>query len=102
MISFVISLALLVIGYIVYGRVVERVFSPDDRPTPVILNADGMESVAMPTWKAFIVQFMNIAGTGPIIGAILGAAYGPAAFYWIVLGSIFGGAVHDYLSGMFS
>lgn len=102
MYSFFIALALLIVGYFVYGRIVEKVFSPDDRPTPVTLHSDGVESVAMPTWKMFIIQFLNIAGTGPIIGAILGAAYGPAAFLWIVLGSIFGGAVHDYLSGMYS
>lgn len=102
MISFIIAIALLVIGYLIYGRVVERVFSPDDRPTPVKLNADGVESVALPTWKVFIVQFMNIAGTGPIFGAIMGALFGTSSYLWIVFGCIFGGAVHDYLSGMLS
>lgn len=102
MYSFIIAIVLLVIGYLVYGRVVERAFSPDDRPTPVMLHADGVESVAMPTWRVFIVQFMNIAGTGPIFGAIMGAMFGTSSYLWIVFGCIFGGAVHDYLSGMLS
>src|SRR3712207_6227496 len=100
MISFTISLVCLVIGYMVYGRFVERVFGPDDRPTPAVAMSDGVDYVALPNWKVFMIQFLNIAGTGPIFGAIMGAWYGPAAYLWIVLGSIFAGAVHDYFSGM--
>lgn len=102
MFSFLISLAALVVGYLLYSRFVERVFSPDDRPTPAISRADGVDFVALPTWKVFMIQFLNIAGTGPIFGAIMGAWYGPWAYFWIVLGSIFAGGVHDYLSGMLS
>ncbi|MBO4570733.1 MAG: carbon starvation protein A [Bacteroidales bacterium] len=103
MYSFLISVALLVIGYLLYGRFVERVFGPDpNRPTPAISKADGIDYIAMPTWKVFMIQLLNIAGTGPIFGAILGAQFGPACYLWIVIGCIFGGAVHDYLSGMLS
>ena len=86
----------------VYGKFVERVFGPDDRPTPAVSMADGMDYVALPGWKIFMIQFLNIAGTGPIFGAIMGAWYGPVAYLWIVLGCVFAGAVHDYLSGMLS
>ncbi len=103
MISFIISLALLVGGYFVYGRFVERVFgSEPSRPTPVTRMADGIDYVELPTWKIFLIQFLNIAGLGPIFGAIMGVMYGPAAFFWIVFGTIFAGAVHDYFSGMLS
>lgn len=103
MITFVISLLLLVAGYALYGWLVERVFGPDPaRTTPSYSMRDGVDFVPMPTWRVFLVQFLNIAGTGPIFGAIQGILFGPAAFVWIVLGSIFGGAVHDYLSGMMS
>ena len=103
MFSFIISLAALVLGYLLYGKFVERVFRPDrDRPTPAISKADGVDFVALPTWKVFMIQFLNIAGTGPIFGAIMGAKFGPAAYLWIVFGCIFAGAVHDYLSGMIS
>ena len=103
MFSFIISFVALLLGYLVYGRIVERVFGPDkDRPTPAVSKADGVDFVAMPTWKVFMIQFLNIAGTGPIFGAIMGAKFGPAAYLWIVLGCIFAGAVHDYLSGMLS
>ena len=102
MISFTLSLIALVVGYMVYGKFVERVFGPDDRPTPAISMADGMDYVALPGWKIFMIQFLNIAGTGPIFGAIMGAWYGPVAYLWIVLGCVFAGAVHDYLSGMLS
>lgn len=102
MISFLISLVALVMGYHIYGRVIERVFGPDDRVTPAIAHADGVDYVAMPSWRVFMIQFLNIAGTGPIFGAIMGAVFGPAAFLWIVLGSIFAGAVHDYFCGMLS
>lgn len=102
MIAFLISLVALVLGYVVYGRFVERVFVPDDRMTPAVAKADGLDYVAMPYWKVFMIQFLNIAGTGPIFGAIMGAKFGPAAYLWIVFGCIFAGATHDYLSGMLS
>ena len=102
MITFVLSLFALVISYFIYGRIVERIFSPDDRPTPAVSMADGVDYVVLPGWKVFMIQFLNIAGTGPIFGAIMGAKFGPSAYLWIVFGCIFAGAVHDYLSGMLS
>ena len=103
MITFITSLVLLVAGYAFYGWIVERVFGPDPaRVTPSYTNRDGVDFVPMPTWRVYLIQFLNIAGTGPIFGAIQGILFGPAAFIWIVLGCIFGGAVHDYLSGMMS
>ncbi len=103
MITFCAALALLVLGYVVYGAVVERIFGINvSRKTPCYTLQDGVDYVPMPTWKVFLIQFLNIAGTGPIFGAILGILYGPAAYLWIVLGCIFAGAVHDYLSGMIS
>lgn len=102
MITFLISLAALVLGYLVYGRFVERIFAPDDRVTPAVAQADGLDFVAMPYWKVFMIQFLNIAGTGPIFGAIMGAKFGPAAYLWIIFGCIFAGAVHDYFVGMLS
>ena len=102
MISFILALLALVVGYFFYGRFVERVFGPDDRPTPAVAKADGVDFTVLPPWKIFMIQFLNIAGTGPIFGAIMGAKFGPAAYLWIVFGCIFAGAVHDYLSGMLS
>ena len=102
MITFLLSLVALVLGYLLYGRFVERVFGPDDRVTPAVAKADGVDFIVLPNWKIFMIQFLNIAGTGPIFGAIMGAKFGPAAYLWIVLGCIFAGAVHDYLSGMLS
>ncbi len=103
MISFTLSIIFLIVGYIIYGRITERVFGIDvNRPTPAIAHPDGIDYVPLPTWKVFLIQFLNIAGLGPIFGAIMGIMYGPAAFLWIVLGTIFGGAVHDYMSGMMS
>lgn len=102
MISFTIALVALVVGYLLYGKFVEHVFGPDDRPTPAIAHADGVDYIALPSWKVFMIQFLNIAGTGPIFGAIMGAWYGPAAYLWIIFGCIFAGAVHDYFSGMLS
>lgn len=102
MITFLISLAALVLGYLVYGRFVEHIFVPDDRVTPAVAQADGLDYVAMPYWKVFMIQFLNIAGTGPIFGAIMGAKFGPAAYLWIIFGCIFAGAVHDYFVGMLS
>lgn len=103
MLSFSIALIVLVAGYLVYSKVVEKVFGADyKRPTPVQTMADGVDYVALPSWKIFLIQFLNIAGLGPIFGAIMGVMFGPAAFLWIVFGTIFAGAVHDYLSGMLS
>ena len=103
MVSFIISLLALLAGYFFYGKVVERVFGPDkNRPTPAVAHPDGVDYVPMPTWRVFMIQFLNIAGTGPIFGAIMGAKFGPSAYLWIVFGCIFAGAVHDYLSGMLS
>lgn len=102
MISFTIALVALILGYILYGKFVEHVFRPDDRPTPAVANADGVDYIVLPTWKVFMIQFLNIAGTGPIFGAIMGAWYGPVAYLWIIFGCIFAGAVHDYFSGMLS
>jgi len=102
MISFLLSLVALVLGYLLYGRFVERIFGPDNRPTPALVKADGLDYVVLPNWKIFMIQFLNIAGTGPIFGAIMGAKFGPVAYLWIVFGCIFAGAVHDYFSGMLS
>ena len=103
MISFLISIGVLVGGYFVYGLLVEKVFGIEvNRATPAITRGDGVDFVPMPTWKVFLIQFLNIAGLGPIFGAIMGIMFGPAAFLWIVLGTIFAGAVHDYISAMMS
>ena len=102
MITFIISLVALVLGYLVYGAIVERVMRPDGRETPAVRLADGVDYVVLPTWKVFMIQFLNIAGTGPIFGAIMGMWFGPASYLWIVLGCIFAGAVHDFMSGMLS
>ena len=102
MITFILSLLALVLGYFLYGKFVERVFGPDGRETPAVTKADGVDFMVLPNWKIFMIQFLNIAGTGPIFGAIMGAKFGPSAYLWIVLGCIFAGATHDYLSGMIS
>ena len=103
MVSFFSCLALLIIGYFVYGKFVEKIFGADgNKTTPAIRLEDGVDYMPLPVWKAFLIQFLNIAGLGPIFGAIAGALWGPAAFLWIVFGSIFAGGVHDYFSGMLS
>lgn len=103
MITLILSIVALILGYFFYGRFVEKVFGPDPaRVTPAHSKADGMDYVVLPSWKVFMIQFLNIAGTGPIFGAILGARFGPSCYLWIVLGCIFGGAVHDYFTGMLS
>lgn len=103
MFSFLISLAILIAGYLFYGKLAERVFGiMPERPTPAIARPDGVDFVAMPTWKVFLIQFLNIAGMGPIFGAIMGIMFGPAAFIWIVFGTIFAGAVHDFVAAMIS
>ena len=91
MITFCISLVLLILGYLFYGKFVEKVFGPDDRITPALRINDGVDYILLPSWKIFMIQFLNIAGTGPIFGAIMGAKFGPAAYLWIVLGCIFAG-----------
>tara|TARA_R110000868_G_scaffold151391_1_gene375870 strand:- start:515 stop:1963 length:1449 start_codon:yes stop_codon:yes gene_type:complete len=103
MISFIISIVALIVGYFTYGKFVERIFGVEkDRPTPAIRLQDDVDFMPLPAWRIFLIQFLNIAGLGPIFGAIAGAMFGPAAFLWIVLGSVFAGAVHDYFSGMLS
>ena len=102
MISFFLCLALLVGGYFVYGKIVENTFAPDDRETPAVRINDGVDYVVMPQWKLFLVQLLNIAGLGPIFGALTGALWGPIVFLWITFGTIFCGGVHDYFSGMLS
>lgn len=102
MITFLTALMILVVGYFFYGRFVEKVFGPDDRLTPAVASEDGVDYVPMKTWKVFLIQLLNIAGTGPIFGALMGAVFGPVVFLWIVFGSILGGAVHDYMTGMIS
>ena len=102
MITFFIALAALFLGYSIYGKFVEHVFGPDNRRTPALSKTDGVDYIPLPFWKIFMIQFLNIAGTGPIFGAIMGAKFGPSAYLWIVLGCIFAGATHDYLSGMLS
>ncbi|MGP1348295.1 MAG: carbon starvation CstA family protein [Stomatobaculum sp.] len=102
MISFFLCLGLLILGYFTYGKLVENTFGPDDRETPAIRINDGVDYVVMPGWKLFLVQLLNIAGLGPIFGALTGAEWGPVVFLWITFGTIFAGGVHDYFSGMLS
>ncbi len=102
MFSFFICLALLIGGYFVYGKIVDNTFEVDDRETPAVRINDGVDYVVMPQWKLFLVQLLNIAGLGPIFGALQGALWGPVVFLWITFGTIFAGGVHDYFSGMLS
>ncbi len=103
MYTFVISILLLILGYLIYGGMIDKLFGCDPtRKTPCYTSQDGVDYIPMPTWKVFLIQFLNIAGTGPIFGAIQGILFGPSAYIWIVLGCILGGAVHDYMSGMIS
>ena len=103
MITFIIASVLLVVGFFTYGVLVEKIFGIEpERKTPALTKTDGVDFVPMSPWRIFLVQFLNIAGLGPIFGAIMGIFYGPAAFLWIVFGTIFAGGVHDYLSGMMS
>lgn len=103
MITFLIAIAALIAGYFVYGKFIDRFFGSDkNRATPATVKADGIDYKVLSPWRIFIIQFLNIAGLGPIFGAVLGAAYGPVAYLWIVIGCIFMGATHDYMSGMLS
>ena len=102
MITLLLSFLVLIVGYATYGRLVERTFGPDDRVTPANSMTDGVDYVPMKTWRAFLVQLLNIAGTGPIFGPLMGACFGPVVFLWIIFGSVLGGAVHDYMVGMIS
>ena len=103
MITFLIAIATLIAGYFIYGRFVDKFFGSDKyRPTPAVTKEDGVDYKVLSPWRIFIIQFLNIAGLGPIFGAILGAAYGPVAYIWIVLGCVLMGATHDYMSGMLS
>ena len=102
MISFLVCLALLIGGYFVYGNLVNNIFSPDDRETPAVRINGGVDYVVMPQWKLFLIQLLNIAGLGPIFGAMQGALWGPIVFLWITFGTIFAGGVHDFFSGMMS
>ena len=102
MITFTLALLLLIGGYFIYGRYVDRIFGPDNRKTPALTMADGVDYIPLPTWKIFMIQFLNIAGLGPIFGAIMGAQFGTASYLWIVIGTIFAGAVHDFFSGALS
>lgn len=100
MITFTIALLLLILGYFLYGGYVNKLFMPDpNRKTPAITMHDGVDFLPMPKWKIFMIQFLNIAGLGPIFGAIMGAQFGTASYIWIVLGTIFAGAVHDFIAG---
>ena len=103
MITFYISLAILIAAYFIYGRLCERIFGADNSiKTPAIAHPDGVDYIVMPRWKIFLIQFLNIAGLGPVFGAIMGAKFGSASFLWIVFGCIFAGAMHDYFAGMIS
>ena len=102
LITFLLALAALITGYFIYGRIVDHFFGPDDRQTPAMIHNDGVDYIPLPTWKVFLIQLLNIAGLGPIFGALGGALWGPSVYLWIVLGTIFAGGVHDYLSGMMS
>ena len=102
MVTFTLALVALIAGYMIYGSYVNKVFGPDDRKTPAITKADGVDFIPMPTWRIFMIQFLNIAGLGPIFGAIMRAQFGTTSYLWIVLGTIFAGAVHDFFSGTLS
>ena len=102
MITFLIALGALIAGYAIYSKIVDNIIAPTDNPTPAITKADGVDFMVLPTWKVFLIQLLNIAGLGPIFGALGGALWGPVVYFWIVIGTIFAGGVHDYLSGMMS
>ena len=102
MTAFLVALIALLAGFFIYGKIIDNFFKPTDNPTPAITKNDGVDFVPLPTWKVFLIQLLNIAGLGPIFGALGGAIWGPSVYLWIVCGTIFAGGVHDYLSGMIS
>ena len=103
MVTFTAALLLLIVGYIVYGSFVNRIFCPDPkRTTPAVAMNDGVDYMPLPTWKIFMIQFLNIAGLGPIFGAIMGAQFGTASYLWIVIGTLLAGATHDFFAGCLS
>ncbi|MBR0163077.1 MAG: carbon starvation protein A [Lachnospiraceae bacterium] len=102
MISFILCCVIIVGGYFTYSKLVENIFGPDDRETPAVAINDGVDYVVMPQWKMFLIQLLNIAGLGPINGALSGAFWGPVVYLWITFGTVFAGCVHDYFSGMLS
>lgn len=103
MIAFLISLAVLIGGYILYGAFVDKIIGTDkNRKMPAYTKRDDVDYRPLKPWRIFMIQFLNIAGLGPIFGAIMGIMFGPAAFLWIALGTIFAGAVHDFFSGVIS
>lgn len=103
MVTFFTALIVLIVGFFTYGMIIEKVFGANAHlPTPCKVHPDGVDFVPMPTWRVFLIQLLNIAGLGPIFGALAGAAWGPKVYLWIVFGTIFGGAIHDFMSGMMS
>ena len=103
MITFIICLLILIVAYFTYGKFIENIIKPDaNKKTPALTKTDGVDYVPMPAWKMFMIQFLNIAGLGPIFGAIMGAKFGASAYIWIVVGCIFAGATYDYIAGMLS
>ncbi|GAA0234922.1 carbon starvation CstA family protein [Metaclostridioides mangenotii] len=102
MVTFLVGIALLLVGGFFYGKYCEKVFGPDDRETPAITERDGVDYVPMKKWKNSLIELLNIAGTGPILGPIQGILFGPIAFILIPIGCVFGGALHDYMCGMIS
>ena len=102
MISFILAVTAMIAGYLIYGKIADKNFAPDERQTPAVRINDGVDYVQMPTWKIVLIQLLNIAGTGPIFGALSGALFGPVVYLWIVFGCIFAGAVHDFYCGMIS
>ena len=102
MTTFLVALAALILGFFIYGQVVDKVFKPTNAPTPAITKRDGVDFEPLPPWKVFLIQLLNIAGLGPIFGALGGALWGPSVYLWIVFGTIFAGGVHDYISGLVS
>ena len=102
MLLFITGILLLILGYILYGRFIEKILGPDDRETPAVKKADGVDYVVIPHWKNMLIQLLNIAGIGPVIGVILGIKFGAIVFLIIPIGNIIAGAVHDFFSGMMS
>ncbi|NME82004.1 carbon starvation protein A [Clostridium sp. SM-530-WT-3G] len=103
MYTFIGGLIILLCGFLFYSKYIEKIFGVDEnKKTPAYVYEDGVDYIPMPTWKLHLIQFLNIAGLGPVFGAIQGALFGPVAFLWVIFGCVLGGAVHDYLSGMIS